>query len=168
MNLLQDKKFLDRWMDLIYNFFKTTRNTDSDKLYYAAIQKLGQEASPKDEAPDEYGCVDSFEEVYKSAFGEYVGKKKTLSTTIMYQTLLIHPKFQRIDNPERGCVIISPTGHSIKANAIGHVGIFSDNCGTILSNDSRSGLWLENFTWRSWNLYYKDKLGLPVYLFKRL
>ena len=154
-----------RILDLIFFWTKTARNTNGDKLYLQAISSLGNDISPRDEAPDEYGCVDSLQEIYKLTFKEYIGAPKTLSTKILYQTLLFSPKYEKIEVPERGCIIISPTGHSTKGAPTGHTGIVGD-CGIILSNDSRSGLWLENYTVRGWELYFGQRLGFPVKYFR--
>lgn len=161
----KDPKLISRITDLITSFFQKPDEGKSGKLYLAAVTRLGTDVSPKDEAPDDYGCVDSLQEVYKAAFQDYITTPKTLSTKILYQTLLFNPKFERIDHPERGCIVISPTGHSTKGAPTGHCGIVGD-CGIIMSNDSRNGLWLENYSVRSWITYYHDKLGFPVKFFR--
>ena len=167
MSLLKNKSFLSRLTDLLSDYFAKPDNSPSGKLYLQAVLSLGRDISPKDEAPDELGCVDSVEEVYKAAFGEYIGKTKTLSTKVLYQTLLFSSKFRKVNEPEKGCIIISPTGSSVLANAIGHVGIVG-NCVFVMSNDSRSGLWLEGYSVRSWNIYFGTVKKFPVYYFKKV
>src|SRR3990167_1781007 len=150
---MNDTKLIKRITDLISSFFQKPDEGKGGKLYLAAVVRLGTDVSPLDEAPDDLGCVDSVQEIYKAAFGEYITNPKTLSTKILYQALLFNPKYERIEVPERGCIIISPTGHSTKGAPNGHVGIVGE-CGIILSNDSRTGLFLENYSVRSWITYY--------------
>ena len=151
--------------DRVKAFFIKPDQTKSGLLYFNALLQLGKDASPIDEADDVLGCVDSVEEIYKRTFGTYIQNPKTLSTRRLYLTLLDRPdKFQKIDVPVRGAIIISPTGYSTKGAQNGHVGICSD-WDVVMSNDSRSGLWLENYTSRSWKQYYRDKLGFPVHFF---
>ena len=153
-----------RILDLIFFWGKTRESTRMDKLYLQAIINLGKDASPLDEAEDELGCVDTVEEIYQKEFGRYIQPVKTLSTSKLYQTLLSHPDFVQRNYPKRGAIVISPTGYSTKGSLHGHVGICGD-CDLIMSNDSRSGLWLENYSNRSWNLYFNGKLGFPVKYF---
>lgn len=147
--------------DLFYNWFSKPDTSQAGKLYFTALTKLGQDASPLDEAPDMLGCVDSVEEIYKTAFGEYIGGKKTLSTIILNQKLAINSKWQRCDKPERGAVIVAVTEGKVN----GHTGICGD-CNMIMSNDSKSGLFLENYSYRSWLLYFQNKLGLKINIYK--
>ncbi len=146
-------------------FVKNTKMEENKKkLYDAAVSFLGKDASPRDIADDEYGCAESVNEVYKTAFGKYISPSNILSTRVLYETMLISPIFRSTETPQEGTIIVSPTGYSKKGAKNGHVGICGKN-GIVISNDSKSGLFLEYYTIASWRLYYEKKLGFPVYFF---
>lgn len=135
-------------------------------LYGGALAHLGQDASPNDLAPDELGCAESVNEIYKKVFGDYFYKGNQLSTYWMYKALKEDSRFVRVATPQAGTIVISPT------NAIqtGHVGIFGEN-NIIMSNNSFKdsngviGIWDENYTKDSWTRYFEGRKKLPVYYF---
>ncbi len=142
--------------------------TNREILFHAALNHCGTDASPDDDANDAYGCVDSIEEIHHKIFGEYIGAKKTLSTYWLKKYLDESPKFIRVPSPQEGSIVLSPTGYGGK-NGVknGHVGIVGAG-GVIMSNDSRTGLWDENYTVDSWHRYYATKGGYPVYFYNRI
>lgn len=128
------------------------------KLFEAAVSFLGKEASPKDIAPDELGCAESFCNVVRKVYPDF--------PMITYTpTLLAHLKndkrFKATLEAKPGVAIISPTASSTR---VGHVGIFLD--GKIASNNSPDGLWKANFTLATWISRYRTKFGLPVLYFE--
>ena len=141
-----------------------TMNLNLQKFHQGAIYFLGKDASPIDLAGDELGCAETLNEIYKKTFGEYMSPANILSTYRLYEAIKNSPKFVRTTSPEEGTIILSPTGYSSKGAKNGHVGIIG-KAGIIMSNDSRSGLFLENYTLQSWKQYYGDKLGFPMYFF---
>lgn len=151
-----------------------THRMDNDQLLYSrALTFLNTDASPSDEAPDELGCADTVEEIYFAQFAHYVaGGPKTLSTATLYNKLRHSSDWEKTLLPTEGAIIISPTGFSHKGSKHGHVGIVGKN-GIIMSNNSFrdengvKGTFIENFTFRSWQGYYRDRLGFPVYIFKQ-
>jgi hypothetical protein len=134
------------------------------KLYQTALEFRGFDASPNDVAPDEFGCAETVEGVYHAAFGTYIGGRILVSTTDLYKSLLISSRFTQTSQPQAGAIIISPTGYSSIGATHGHTGICGEN-GVVMSNDSRTGMFMENYTIDSWNRYYKERLGFPVYYF---
>lgn len=135
------------------------------KLYEAARSFIGKDASPNDLAPDEYGCADSVSEVIKAAFGDYLIQKNRVSTYWLYKALRESPKWKEVHIPTPGCIVISPTGYGTRKNPdgtlaipVGHVGIVMLN-GRIASNDSRDGIFRENYSIESWRDRYVRRGG---------
>lgn len=132
-----------------------------EKLYEAALSFIGKEASPKDIAPDELACAESFCNVVRKVYPDF--------PMITYTpTLLAHLKkdkrFKATLEAKPGVVIISPTASSTR---VGHVGIFLD--GKIASNTSAGpdkGKWTANFTLKTWISRYRTKFGLGIYYFE--
>lgn len=139
--------------------------TNREKLYNTAVSCLGTDASPNDVAPDEYGCAESVNEVHKKCFGFPIGGE--LSTYKMYAVLKSSPLFTKVDSPLNGDIIISPTGYGNGDLSNGHVGIMS-TMGNIMSNNSRTGKFEQNYDLLSWNNRYKKIGGYPVDFFRRV
>lgn len=137
--------------------------TNSDKIYALSVAKLGQDTSPADRVSDELGCAESLTELLHTLWPEI---PIMTGTWTVWEFLKKSSLFKETQYPEPGCIIISPSGTSTKGAKNGHTGIVSKD-GVIMSNDSATGVWLENWTIRSWGLYYKDKLGFPVYYYKK-
>ena len=136
------------------------------RLYEAARNFLGKDASPSDLAPDEVGCADSVSE------GEYLIKENRLSTYWLYKALRESPKWKEVFIPIPGCVIISPTGFATRKNPdgtlvipVGHVGVIMLD-GKIASNDSRDGIFRENYTVTSWNDRYVRRGGFFAKMYR--
>lgn len=147
-------------------FAREKTMTKNDQLYGWAVSVLGKDASPNDIAPDELGCAESWNEIYKLMHGEHLYKGNMLSTYWLYKALKESPKFVRVFTPQRGTTVISPTN----AHQTGHVGIFGEH-GIIMSNNSFKdsngirGVWDENYTAASWQRYFGDRKQMPVYYF---
>lgn len=134
-------------------------------LYDKAVASLGTDASPSDQAPDEYGCAETVSNILHRAFSDF--PEEILSTAVLYTRLRSHPKFKIVTNFDYGDVIISPTGMG-KTGAVanGHVGIVGKNC--IMSNSSGTGKFLENYTLSTWIAYFRTRGGYPIYFFRRV
>jgi hypothetical protein len=147
------------------------------KLYEAAYEALDSDASPKDQAPDELACAESFNAIYKKAFGENFYSGNLLSTYFLRKALIESPLFKRVQNPLPGDVVISPTGYAKHKNPDGsyvipngHVGICMFG-GDIASNDSRKqylGLWRINYTIDGWKDRWERRGGYPVEFYRRV
>lgn len=139
----------------------------SDRLYQAAVASLGRDMSPRDLAPDTLACAESLNGVYQFAFGIPIGTGPALTgTRALYQVLLSHSKFEQIYTPEKGCVIINPTGYSSKGAQHGHCGVVGNF--DIMSNDSATGKWTDNYTKAAWKDVFEKQLGFPTYYFRPL
>lgn len=144
----------------------TKFNTNRVKLYLTALSFLGSDASPLDEAPDEYGCADSVSKVILKAFPNVI--KGSVSTAELYKQLSTSKDFQKVSQFKFGDIIISPTGTSKTGGlANGHVGICGED-EEIMSNTSATGMWVVNYTISSWVTRYRTLGGYPIYFFRKL
>jgi hypothetical protein len=148
---------------------KAPVETAQEKLFRIAKEFLGTDASPDDRAPDEFGCAESVNQIYKKAFGVEIGGGE--STYQLYLALRKHPLFKLLtikDPIEPGDVVISPTGYG-GSNEIshGHCGIVGED-GHIMSNESKSGKFEVNYTMESWRARYQKLGGYPVLFFRRV
>lgn len=137
------------------------------KLYLESLKYLGQDASPFDEAPDEYGCADSLSKVILSAFPKCI--TGSVSTAELYKQLSNSKLFIKTTELEAGDIIISPTGHNKKTTEIknGHCGIVGED-DEIMSNSSATGTWEQNYTIETWIRRYRNKGAYPIYSFRKL
>jgi Bacteriophage peptidoglycan hydrolase. len=136
-----------------------------ETLYGYAKSQIGKKKSGI-KAPKEYGCAEAVNRIFKECFGYEIGGD--VSTARLYQVLLSGPRFTKIKAPNRalrGDIVISPTGYGSGAIANGHVGIFSDD-GKIMSNNSYTGLWEENYDSYSWVKRYVLEGGYPMEVFR--
>lgn len=141
-----------------------TPPTPADILYETAKSMLGKETVPGD-ADDELGCALAVNTIHKKAFGEEIGGGA--STYEMYRVLSSETdKWAEIKAPEKGAIIISPTGFGNGTIKHGHVGI----CGIygIMSNDSRTGRWEQNYSYEEWEKRFQVLGGFPVRYFRRV
>lgn len=135
--------------------------SNADKLYEVAKSQLGLDASPKDLAPDELGCAETVSNIIAKVIPNFA---VVTGTWTLWDKLRTDKRFEYISNPEKGAVVISPTG---KGNGTfpGHVGICEDNI-VIMSNDSATGMFMRNFNVVNWEIRYKKKGGFPIYYFR--
>ena len=133
---------------------------------------IGQDASPKDLAPDRLACAETVTTILK----EYLAQKDInfpviLGTADLYKTLLSRTDlFKKLEEPVTGIwagdIVISPTD----GDNIGHTGFYL-NATDIVSNSSlepNSGKFIHNYTRTTWRNYYHYYKGLPVYIFRVL
>lgn len=139
-------------------------------LYDAAYSFLGEDASPQDNAPDEFGCVDSLVGVLDKAFPA-LHIPSLISTITLARYLEDSPHFMELPGPEAGCIILAETNTGNGKVSNGHVGICGkrlseDGSLWVMSNDSRNGLWSVNFTVKGWERYYERLGGMKTRYFK--
>lgn len=123
-------------------------------LYEYARLCIGKDMSFT--APNEYGCADAVNEICRRALGFPVGGG--VSTTQMYKALRGSVRWKKVVTPEPGDIVISPTGYGNGRIANGHVGIVALGSG-IMSNNSYTGLWEENYTIAGWKARYVTQGG---------
>jgi hypothetical protein len=143
--------------------------TNGEKLFECAESFLGRDASPTDIAPDELGCAETMNEIHKKAFGDYITAKNHLSTYWMYRDLKERKDFIRTNSPLPGDVVISPTGYGTRTDRVsnGHVGVVGKG-ESIMSNDSKTGKFVYNYTIDSWTDRYTRLGGYPVYFYRKV
>lgn len=138
--------------------------TNQEKLYQVAKESLGKDMSPQDLAPDSLACMESVNGVYLAAFGEeLLPMSARLSTEAGYQAMVQDSRLEKTATPTPGCIVISPTGYSSKGSQHGHTGIWGNF--DVMSNDSNSGRWTDNYTHDAWYKVFHDTLGFPVFFF---
>ena len=109
------------------------------------------------------GCAEEVNAVVQLALGVQVGGGA--STYLMYQALRDKKRFLEVSNPIGGDIVISPSGHGNGNLSNGHVGIYiGDN--NIMSNDSRNGKFIKNFTLNSWQDRYVVAGGFPMRFYR--
>lgn len=143
--------------------------TNGEKLYETALTFLGKDASPKDAAPDEYGCMETVDEIHGECFKEYIDPSgRSVSTYDTYRYLIATPpRFIEVKEGREGDIIISPTGYGNGGLPNGHVGILGKG-NIIMSNNSSNGKWEENFTTTTWRSRYVGLGGFPVKIFRKV
>lgn len=142
---------------------------NAQHLYDVAFSFLGKDASPRDLAPDEYGCAETVSDIVAAAFPE-LRFPTVLSTRELFDHLTRSPSFEQIAELEPGCIIVSVTGTGNGLVANGHTGVVGkhlapDGSLWIMSNNSRSGTFEANYSVNSWRRYYETKGGMPTHFF---
>lgn len=138
--------------------------TKSQRLAELAKSKLETDFTNDNIVPDEVSCAYAVTTILK----EFDGVTPIIPGTNQLLTYLeTSGLFERIMEPVAGCIVMSATGTNSKPEIIpnGHTGIYLDN-NLIMSNDSASGLWKQNYTRESWRNRYYYRGGYPVRLYK--
>lgn len=136
----------------------------SEQLYEKAISMLGKDASPRDLVNDSVGCAETVSSLINSidpTFNVITG------TWTLWDMFKLRGDFALVNPPEKGCIVLSVTGLGNGKVPNGHAGIVGED-GIIMSNDSRTGKFLENYTIDEWVDYFQKKGGYPVFYFKWL
>lgn len=144
-----------------------TYNNSRLYLFAVALKYIGTDASPNDVAPDELGCAETVYDILQTAFPLNVGFPFVISTSKLYDALKISSKYIKIDQPLEGDIVISPTGYGNGNLSNGHVGIKGEG-DKIMSNDSSTGLFKENYTMADWKKRYVTLGGYPMVYFRRV
>lgn len=137
----------------------------TEALLQSALLQIGVDASPNDVAPDELGCAETINDIHMVAFGDPIGG--TVSTGLLYEALKVRKDFIKLDVPESGCIIISPTGQGNGKIKNGHTGIIDNNL-NIMSNDSASGNFKQNYTIQTWRNRWEKIGGYPILFYKKI
>lgn len=149
-----------------------TMTANENRIYNEAKLNLGKHLTLNNAVPAEVGCAEAVSKILALS-GFVVPSTGIAGTASLYEWLVTNPAFQKIDEPEQGAIIISPTGfgnNSISGHTgiIGGYGVAFLNDFGICSNDSASGDWLENWSYGRWQAYYEGVGNLPIYLFRAL
>ena len=130
-------------------------------IYVEAKSCLGKHITLDDTVDITVGCCQAVSYVLKKAGVPNIPAKGISGTDTFFYWLTANKSFKRLDAPQQGCIILSPT----QGANTGHIGI----CGIygILSNNSfgtDAGKFTENFSYESWDNYFGRK-GLEIYYF---
>lgn len=147
--------------------------TSSSKIYLTALTYLGTDASPLDEADDKLSCAESVNTILDKAGYPIAGLKNKLSTYWSFECLLKDANWSEVHQPERGCLIISPSGYGTKRNrdgslviSNGHMGIIGEDDVVMSSNSTKDGVFDNHWTVDTWVDYWTIKGGYPTRFFK--
>lgn len=141
----------------------TPEKPASVRLLELAEKHKNIDPTPKDLVDDALACADSLTEIVRK---QYPAFPKSAYTPNTLKDLKASPYFEATLDLKPGYVIISPTGYG-NGTIRGHCGIIGRK-GTIWSNHSNTGLWQDYFTIDTWRDRYRNKGGLPIYVFKPL
>lgn len=133
------------------------------KLYNLAKASLGADIAKQE---NELGCAEAVSGLLNHAYGDVPAE--VLSTTVLNAILRTHPKFREVAGMspgERGDVIMCATGEGRDMSDHGHVGVIATY--GIMSNDSRTGLFKENYTISSWQSVFVPR-GFPIHVYRRV
>jgi len=120
---------------------------------------LGVDASPKDIVSDDVACA----ETVATLLNKYDGKTPLITGTWTLNEYL-KKTYKTVTEPLPGDIIMSPTGTG-KYGTIGHVGVVMGD-GTIASNDSRTGLFVKNYSMETWKRRYHETQGMPIIIYR--
>lgn len=160
MNPFKNTSFLVRLVELVKTAFMNDDNTKVGLLYKDAILHLGKDASPVDLAADDLGCAESVTNIIHKVIPEV---PIITGTYNLLEHLKNSSKFKQTVFLRPGTIILCATGTG-NGRIRGHTGILGEKA-IIMSSDSATGLWLENFTYGSWYHKYATIGGFKVYLF---
>lgn len=146
------------------------------QLYDTAKSLLGKNLAP---SLQPLACAQSVCVIVNEAFGE---KNNWTSTDDIYNALKDNPKWESISEPEKGAIIVSPTGQIPSDSNLpilsdgkrhAHCGIIGqflseDNSLWIMSNDSEKKEWLANWTYQRWHDYFVIYGKVPTFMFRRI
>lgn len=159
------QQILQKYIELLQAFKKRTMEENRKKFYQTTVACLGTDVTPHDEVPDEVACAITINRIHRKAFGFEIGGGA--STYLLYRTLLNSKFFTKIDGPEWGAIIISPSGYGNGRLAHGHAGIVGE-MDDIMSNDSDDGIFKKNYSIDTWVARYQKVGGYPVEYFRRI
>ncbi len=149
-----------------------TMTATENTIYNTTKIHLGEHLTLNEAVPHEVGCAEAVSKVLSLA-GLVVPPGGIAGTASLYEWLVTNPKFQKIDHPEQGAIILSATG-SGNGSVEGHVGIIGGfgamypNDWGICSNDSATGKFLERWSYERWLAYYEQVGGLQTHLFRAI
>ena len=141
---------------------KPKRETLSERIAEAAIGMLGRDASPKNLAPQELSCAESVSNVIGTVLLDF---PEVVGTPELYDILRKDVRFKRVTDPQKGCIVISPSVVRNGVRVYGHTGIYINDY-EIASNSSATGKWTQSHTRQEWIDYYYGHQKLTGYLFQ--
>lgn len=136
----------------------------AQKIYDEAKKALGTSLVPVGDDPD-LGCAISVSVLLHDKCG--IDIAKTTGTWTLLQELLQSKYFQLVSDPQPADILMYATGTSTIQNTPikhGHVAILGKY--GVLSNNSLTGLWSENYSLASFKARYEVQGGYPLHAFR--
>lgn len=135
--------------------------TNKEKFIDVCIEALDTDPSTPDTVKDEVGCADTVSFLIRKVFPDF---KILVSTKDLDAKLLLDKRFERVLEPQKGDIIISPRTNT----TFGHTGVFitSERIASNNSFGAKKGIFNGNYTWDEWVKEFKNKRGLRVYLYR--
>ncbi len=113
--------------------------SNAEKIYQAAFNAIGKDASPGDKAPDDRACAESVSNIIRKVFPDFPILLSTIDLDKKLWSDLM--RFKLVPAPTAGCITVMPT----KGSKIGHCWIRGKR-GYAMSNTSATGRWEANYT----------------------
>ena len=134
----------------------------AEHFYNICKESLGEVLVEKDKA--ELGCVIAISILRKRAFGN--AEPQSEGTWTLMRELEGNGNYKEVFVPEKGAIILCATGTGNGKLPHGHVGV----CGIygIMSNDSETGRWEQNYSYEGWKNRYEVVGGFPTRYFLRI
>ena len=134
----------------------------SEHFYNVCKESLGQTLVEKDKA--ELGCVNAISFLRKKAFGN--AEPQFEGTWTFMRELESNGNYKEISTPEIGAIILCATGTGNGKLPHGHTG----TCGKfgIMSNDSDTGKWMQNYSYEAWKNHFEVVGGFKTRYFIRI
>ena len=129
------------------------------QLYNEATRWLGKDPTPNDEVNDEVACAQTLSNLIANVIPGF--PRDIPSTATLASLLDKSPHFERVIEYKPGTIIVSPRTEVF----FGHCGIFLIG-DRIASNDSRDGIWRDNYSFNNWVRIFRGKRDLHIYLWK--
>ena len=142
----------------VLNEYIEPEPTMDEKFLKVCLNALDTDPSTPDGVKDELGCADTLSHLIKKVFPDF---PILFSTKDLDFKLFTDKRFERITEPQKGAIIVSPR----TPTQTGHCGVFITG-DRIASNNSKTGLFQGNYLWSSWITEFKEKKGLKIYLYK--
>ena len=154
-----------RLLRLLAKYFnKPMELTKAERLVNLAVSRLGLDFTDDKVLDDEVSCAFAVTTLLNEIDGRIPIIHGTYQLLNYLETSTL---FQRVYEPQGGDIVVSATGTS-KNNTLvprGHTGIYQ-NTTQILSNDSMTGKFIQNYTRDSWRERWYYQGHYPVKLFR--
>lgn len=142
------------------------QKTLTSDLYTRSKALIGQRLRLDKSVPDTLACATALSYVIQQIKPSAIPKYGISGTNQLLDWLLNHTEiYKQRKSAIPGCIIISPTGHG-NGKIRGHVGVEGNN--SIMSNNSKTGLWDTHWDSKRWYDYYTVHGGIKTYYFELL
>lgn len=136
--------------------------TPAEKLYRVAYQNLGKDLN---EDFNQLGCAITIFNLLKLA-GIPLEVQYPASTLSLNYALAHSPKFQLVDEPSLGCIVMFATGTQPSTSRLTHGHVFIQGKTHLISNNSIKGVLDANWTLSEALKFFSEYGGFPVSYYK--